>query len=117
MTAPMISAISFSSYELYKTIRGKTELSYWDGLENGTFAGLIISFIVTPTELIKCTMQMDSHNRYKNSKDCLNSIIKKHGFSGIYKGFVPTLLREVPSYAFQFATYEFLKKKFIGKDK
>lgn len=32
MTAPLISAFSFSSYELYKTIRGKTELSYVDGL-------------------------------------------------------------------------------------
>jgi hypothetical protein len=31
ITAPVVSAVSFSSYELYKTIRGKTELGYLEG--------------------------------------------------------------------------------------
>ena len=31
LTAPIVSAMSFSSYELYKTIREKKELNYIDG--------------------------------------------------------------------------------------
>lgn len=77
----------------------------------------MISIIVTPVELIKCTMQMDSSNRYISSKDCFMSILQEKGVRGLYKGRVPTLMREIPSYAFQFATYEFLKDKFIGKHK
>jgi hypothetical protein len=62
VTAPLVSAISFSSYELYKTLRNKTELGLIDGFENGLFAGLIISFIVSPVELIKCQMQLNVHH-------------------------------------------------------
>jgi hypothetical protein len=36
---------------------------------------------------------------------------------GVYKGLFPTAIREIPSYGFQFATYEFLKDLFVGKDK
>lgn len=30
---------------------------------------------------------------------------------------MPTALREIPSYGFQFATYEFLKDRFVGPEK
>lgn len=32
MTVPLINAVIFSSYELYKKIRGKSELSFIDGI-------------------------------------------------------------------------------------
>lgn len=117
VTAPLVSAVSFSSYELYKSIRGKTELGYLDGFENGLFAGLIISFIVSPVELVKCQMQMNPHHSYKNSRHCLQMIYKEGGIKGVFKGLFPTAVREIPSYGFQFATYECLKDLFVGKDK
>jgi solute carrier family 25 carnitine/acylcarnitine transporter 20/29 len=59
LTVPLINAIIFSSYEFYKKLRGKTELSFIDGIENGAFAGLVNTIIVSPVELVKCHMQLD----------------------------------------------------------
>lgn len=35
----------------------------------------------------------------------------------MFKGLFPTALREIPSYGFQFATYEWLKDILVGKEK
>lgn len=88
-----------------------------DGFENGAFAGFIITFIVTPVDLIKSKMQMNVDKQFKNSRECLRHVLRSEGIAGIYKGAIPTGLREIPSYGFQFATYEFLKNYFIGKEK
>jgi solute carrier family 25 carnitine/acylcarnitine transporter 20/29 len=48
ITVPIINAIIFSSYELYKKIRNKTEMSFTDGIENGAFAGLVNTIVVSP---------------------------------------------------------------------
>lgn len=93
ITAPVVSAVSFSSYELYKTIRGKTELGYLEGFENGLFAGLCITFIVSPVELVKCRMQMSAHNEFKNSRECLKTIYREGGLKGVFKGLFPTAVR------------------------
>ena len=62
-------------------------------------------------------MQMSSHNDFKNSRECLRAIYREGGLKGVYKGVFPTAVREIPSYGFQFATYEFLKDRFVGKEK
>lgn len=79
------------------------------------FAGLVITFIVSPVELVKCTMQMNPNHTFKNSRECLNSIYRNNGLSGVYKGLFATGMREIPSFGLQFATYEYLKDVFIGK--
>jgi len=50
-------------------------------------------------------MQMDSGNKYNSSRDCFTNILKERGIRGLYKGRIPTVMREIPSYAFQFGTY------------
>lgn len=68
-------------------------------------------------ELVKCQMQIHGNHLFKNSRECLKHIYRNEGIRGVYHGVIPTMLREVPSYAFQFATYEFLKDHFTGKNK
>jgi len=63
---PIVNALVFGSYEFYKKILGKQQLSLLDGIENGAFAGFANTFIVSPVELVKCRMQLDD-NKFKNS--------------------------------------------------
>ena len=67
MTVPLINAIIFSSYELFKKITNQKELSFFNGIQNGAFAGLVNTAVVSPVELIKCRMQLDKDNRFKTS--------------------------------------------------
>lgn len=48
ITLPIINSVVFTSYEYYKTIRGKQTLTFWDGLENGAVAGFVVAFVTTP---------------------------------------------------------------------
>lgn len=84
-------------------------------MENGAVAGLIVSFITNPAELIKVIMQSTGEQRFKNSKDCMKHIIKTEGLRGLMRGNVTMIAREVPGYAAQFAIYEYLKNIFISK--
>lgn len=58
---------------------------------------------------------MNGERKFANSRECFRHIFRNEGIKGLYKGLVPTALREIPSYGFQFATYEFLKDRFIGR--
>ncbi len=71
VTVPLLNAVIFSSYELYKKLRGNTQLSFIDGIENGAFAGLANTIIVSPVELVKCKMQLDKDFKYAKSSDCV----------------------------------------------
>ena len=48
LTVPIVNAVVFGSYEFYKKITGKVSLSFWDGIENGAFAGVANSIVVSP---------------------------------------------------------------------
>jgi solute carrier family 25 carnitine/acylcarnitine transporter 20/29 len=72
-----------------------------------------VTAVVAPVELVKCVMQNDRGFRYANSRQCLRSILKEEGVAGLFRGSFSTAAREVPSYAIQFATYEYLKLKYV----
>ena len=48
ITVPLVNAVVFGSYELYKKVTNKTSLSFWDGIENGAFAGFANTLVVSP---------------------------------------------------------------------
>lgn len=50
-------------------------------------------------------MQMDTSHKFKSSRECLKYVLKTQGLRGVYTGIIPTGLREIPSYGFQFGTY------------
>lgn len=66
VTVPIVNAVVFGSYELYKKLTKKQHLSLIDGIENGAFAGFVNTFVVSPVELVKCRMQLDN-NKFSNS--------------------------------------------------
>jgi solute carrier family 25 (mitochondrial carnitine/acylcarnitine transporter), member 20/29 len=52
----------------------------------------------------------------KGSVDCAQKIYKQYGVRGVFKGFVPTFLREAIGTAFYFGTFEFVSRKFYSEN-
>jgi solute carrier family 25 (mitochondrial carnitine/acylcarnitine transporter), member 20/29 len=118
MSVPFVNAIVFAIYAHGNSLF-TIESSFWKGIISGSYAGLLNTLIVTPVELIKIKMQLQSHNvklglpiKYNTSIECFVDIIKQEGFKGIFKGGVITCYREIPGYAGQFASFEASKELF-----
>lgn len=85
-------------------------------IPSAAFAGGIISFILCPSELIKCRMQvqgadtfLQSSSRYSSPIDCAVKTVKSEGLSGVFRGGGATFLRESIGNAFFFSTYEYVR--------
>lgn len=75
----------------------------------GAIAGSIVSFILTPVELIKCKLQVQHMNKtsFHGPFDLIKQTYRTQGLSGFYRGFMPTFVRETGASAFWFGAYEF----------
>lgn len=73
----------------------------------GAAGGLVHCVFSCPTEVVKCKLQVVG-SPYRGPIDCFQSILRTKGVPGLYAGFLPFVLREVPFYLTFFATYEVL---------
>ncbi|KAF3650426.1 Mitochondrial arginine transporter BAC1 [Capsicum annuum] len=83
---------------------------------SAAFGGAIISFILCPSELVKCRMQVQgadsvvlSSSRYGGPLECALKTVKYEGITGIFRGGFTTLLRESIGNAVFFSTYEYVR--------
>ena len=78
----------------------------------GAGAGLAVSWVLTPIELIKCRMQQPpdampaGQPAFRGPVDCLLRSVRGEGWRVLYKGHVATMTREVPGTACWFGAYE-----------
>ncbi|XP_039142024.1 mitochondrial carnitine/acylcarnitine carrier-like protein [Dioscorea cayenensis subsp. rotundata] len=133
MGAPLATVAAFNA--VLFTVRGQMEallrsepgavLSVNQQIVCGAGAGVAVSFLACPTELIKCRLQAQSALagsasstgavKYGGPMDVAKHVLKAEGgLRGLYKGLVPTLAREVPGNAAMFGVYEALKQYFAG---
>ncbi|CAI9261672.1 unnamed protein product [Lactuca saligna] len=70
-------------------------------IPSAAFAGSIISFILCPSELVKCRMQIQgtdslvpTSRKYSGPLNCAIQTVKTEGVSGLFRGGVTTLMRE-----------------------
>ncbi|XP_068650642.1 mitochondrial carnitine/acylcarnitine carrier-like protein [Aristolochia californica] len=133
MGAPLATVAAFNA--VLFTVRGQMEalLRYEPGaplsvnqqIVCGAGAGVAVSFLACPTELIKCRLQAQSALadsgtstgavKYGGPIDVAKHVIRSEGgVRGLFKGLVPTLAREVPGNAIMFGVYEALKQHFAG---
>ncbi|XP_015930559.1 mitochondrial ornithine transporter 1 [Parasteatoda tepidariorum] len=99
----------------------KDSIASLNPLENATagfFAALFSSVTLCPTELIKCKLQamrevQTTHSPQSNQQKIrigpwllTKQILKSEGISGFFRGFGPTVAREMPGYFFFFGGYE-----------
>jgi hypothetical protein len=73
----------------------------------GAACGLVHCIFSCPTEVVKCKLQV-TNSPFRGPIHCAQSTVRDHGIGGLYKGFTPFVLREVPFYLCFFTTYELI---------
>jgi solute carrier family 25 carnitine/acylcarnitine transporter 20/29 len=122
---PLVSVGAAVSLQFGINERSRSFVKKMTGLANlkpshyfgcGSLAGLVNSIISIPTEQCRIRMQVQSDGStspYKSSMDCIRKIIQQHGIRGLYKGGVPTVLREGLAFGIYFSFYEWLVNKMM----
>mmetsp|Transcript_15600 Transcript_15600/g.25843 ORF Transcript_15600/g.25843 Transcript_15600/m.25843 type:complete len:344 (+) Transcript_15600:180-1211(+) len=99
------------------------ELTTADVALAGAAGGLAVSFVLTPTDIIKSRLQVQyktpgSAVLYKGPWDCFLKIWRSKGIPGLYQGLVISTMRDVPANAIFLSLYEELKYRYTeeGQD-
>lgn len=66
----------------------------------------LVAFL--PFEIIKIRAQNNQKDFIHYSKE-IRTILKEEGIRGLYKGFMINAMRDIPSFAVYFGTYEYYK--------
>lgn len=120
MTAPLpfvvaLTAALFATNSgirsLFADGRRDDELSLQEIAIAGAGAGVAISAIVGPMELVKCRMQAHP-DRYRHALDCARKIYAVGGSRAFITGLTATVVREGPGTAIYFGVYEGLVRWF-----
>lgn len=134
MGAPLATVAAFNA--VLFTVRGQMEaylrsapgvpLSVGQQVVCGAGAGVAVSFLACPTELIKCRLQAQGAVaasgpgaaiavKYGGPLDVARHVLQSEGGArGLFKGLFPTMAREVPGNAAMFGVYEGLKQYLAG---
>mmetsp|Transcript_72459 Transcript_72459/g.203431 ORF Transcript_72459/g.203431 Transcript_72459/m.203431 type:complete len:387 (+) Transcript_72459:37-1197(+) len=118
-------AIRFVSFEQYKDLLAdhtslgrSTTATFTAGLASGLTEAILV---VTPAEVCKIRMQSQyhsmvdpaqmQHRKYKNVIQTAFTIVREEGFGALYKGVIPTMLRQGCNQAVNFTMYNLMKKE------
>jgi solute carrier family 25 carnitine/acylcarnitine transporter 20/29 len=127
--AAFINAILFGAYGHFRHSamqkNNTTDLSrvpIRDIFVAGGLAGLVNTVVAGPIELIKTKLQLQFNNPqqkalYAGPIDCAKKIYHVNGVPGLFKGMVPTILREIPAYASFYGVFEFMKRRLTPEGK
>eukprot|EP01043_Picozoa_sp_COSAG02_P042052 COSAG02_NODE_3541_length_6588_cov_11.433349_2_plen_294_part_00 len=105
------------SKELQERNGGKA-IPTWQKFISSFCSGAIASSIGNPFDVSLVRMQADSTKPvaeqmgYKGVGDAITRIIKEEGFSALYRGYPPTLLRAICMNVGQLMTYDICKEQF-----
>nr|GMD12345.1 mitoferrin-like [Ipomoea batatas] len=122
MNAPY-TAVHFATYEAAK--RGLLEVSPESASDErlivhataGAAAGTSAALFTTPLDVVKTQLQCQGVcgcDRFRSSsiRDVLKTIVKKDGYSGLMRGWIPRMLFHAPAAAICWSTYEAAKSFF-----
>eukprot|EP00123_Amoebidium_parasiticum_P000165 comp10420_c0_seq1/m.5189 comp10420_c0_seq1/g.5189 ORF comp10420_c0_seq1/g.5189 comp10420_c0_seq1/m.5189 type:complete len:314 (-) comp10420_c0_seq1:466-1407(-) len=120
-------AIRFSSFEMYKQwmadANGKntTGQVFLAGLGSGITEAVAV---VTPMEVVKIRLQAQTNSlsdpsdwgkrKYRGTLHCAVSIVREEGVTALYKGVIPTVLRQATNQAANFTAYQEIKKRWVA---
>lgn len=121
------NAVLFISYNsIQKTIRSvqgtlpHEQLSLKELCVAGGVSGAVVSFVLTPIELLKCRLQTQAYlgiskKKHSGPSSLFMHTIKSRGIGALYQGHTATLLREVAGGVAWFGVYEYTVGRMIDE--
>lgn len=76
----------------------------------GSIARFFAAAVISPLELVRTKMQ-SKRLRYKEVGVAIRSLVNHTGYTSLWRGFIPSVLRDVPFSAIYWTSYEFLRAK------
>jgi ornithine carrier protein len=126
LTAPLVgsmfeNSVLFVSYSriqnLIRNLSGQSQdapLSQKQLCTAGFLSGGCVSFVLTPVELIKTRLQVQTPGAaLKGPLSVVYHTVRQNGISGLYRGHISTFMREAVGGAAWFGTYEYVKNAFV----
>ncbi|KAJ3351748.1 Mitochondrial carrier protein ymc2 [Allomyces javanicus] len=97
----------------------RSQLSTAQVMGAGGMAGYAMWATVFPVDVVKSKLQTDAigkgDRKYASALDCFRKTLAAEGIRGLYKGFVPCMLRAAPVNAITFLGFE-LAMNVLGRD-
>jgi solute carrier family 25 S-adenosylmethionine transporter 26 len=105
--AAFFSTYDFTKHFLHNKLNVNNKYDTLVHMTGAIFGEASAVFVRNPFELIKQNMQI---GKYSTIKEALVEIFKQNGFKGFYRGYLITVLREIPFGILQYPLYEKFKK-------
>jgi solute carrier family 25 citrate transporter 1 len=114
-------ALRFGSFAKFKELLGVkpgTKASNGTNFAAGLMTGCLESvLIVTPFEVVKTRLQKEiGVGKYKGPIDCVVQVVKNEGWQAMWKGNVPTMVRQGSNQAFNFMAFAWLNSNVWKKE-
>jgi solute carrier family 25 carnitine/acylcarnitine transporter 20/29 len=114
--AAQTQARKFFAERNKKNGRGDEPLSMMQIAMCGAVAGIANAPLSTPIEHIRIRLQVQTGETL-GPFALMKEMVQRHGPLSLFKGWNPTIAREIPGYAFYFLTYEAAIRAFTPKGK
>lgn len=125
MSAPLASvafqnAVAFQVYAVLTRALDPNSPPKPPSYQNVTLAGIgtgaLQSLILSPVELVKIRLQLQTSNKNQHQKtegplQIAKKIIRTEGIRGLYRGLAITTLRDAPAHGVYFWSYEYAREK------
>jgi len=119
-----LSGVNLAIYEMVKRFFVDDQPGKEPGvlglLAAGSISSTFSQTLFYPMHTIKARLIIQNHGlgelstrTYKNTWDVVAKTIKHEGFWGMYKGYVPSLLKAVPAHCIAFVSYEATKSALL----
>ena len=122
LTVGIMNALLFFTYEgtVNALAPGESAPSISTVMTAGAVSGAASAFVTAPTELVKCIAQINVHSKgtLREEWAIFRHMMREHGAFGAHgplRGIGITVVRETPSFALYFGSYETLSRRLDPK--
>ncbi|KAJ3353847.1 Fe(2+) transporter [Entophlyctis luteolus] len=113
-------ALSFAVYEQFKDALSFGQSSFEVSVLNSAAAGACATIahdgLMTPFDVIKQRMQLQSGARFTGTLSCAFYVMRTEGARAFFVSYPTTLWMNIPFHMIHFSTYEAVKRRLHGAD-